>query len=78
MKDTREFWISGFCPYCDKAFSIFTDKPEVSSIYQCYECRRGLTIIAQPLGRVIIEGGTPKQCFGDIMPMPKETRRGNA
>jgi hypothetical protein len=78
MKEAREFWISGFCPYCDKAISIFTDNPGITRVYQCLECHRGLTIIAQPLSRVIIEGGTPKQCFGELMPMPNETRMGNA
>lgn len=78
MKDAREYWISGVCPYCDKTLSIFTDNPSITTIYQCLECHRGLTVIGQPLNKVVIEAGTHKQIFGEMMPMPKEGSRFNA
>lgn len=70
MTDFKEYWITGFCPYCDKALSLFKDNMDFTIMYQCPECTRGLTIISMPMMKIMIEPGMPKQKSGDIFPMP--------
>ena len=70
MTEIRDYWITGFCPYCDRALSIFRDSCEFKIFYQCPECSRGLTILSTPMMGALIEPGMPKQNRGDIIPMP--------
>jgi hypothetical protein len=78
MEKAREFWLTGVCPYCESALSLFTETPDIILIYRCHGCNRGLTIIVAPLNRVLIEAGTTKQRDGSMMAMPAEKSRFNA
>lgn len=74
----RDYWITGFCPYCDRELSIFKESCDFKIFYQCHECSRGLTVLSTPMMKVLIEPGMPKQNHGDIVAMPNNLRGINA
>jgi hypothetical protein len=61
-----EWMLTGICPYCSNAFENIVNAIPLAYMQRCSGCNRGLSVITNDNGTIIVERGLPVQTIGVI------------